>query len=392
MSVFFKASKELRAVSPGDWSRDIFSPSRTVAGVQVTPDKAMRGSLWTCTHFLASLVAGLPVDVVRGSGASKQKLDRLPQLVASPSGIVKRRAWVYQGMMSLLLYGNAYGYVVSRDALGFPTTVEWLHPTRVRVKQESSLDRPTYVVNNVTVPSDDIVHLAAFLQPGSAVGLSPVEYHAETLGISIAARDYAGGWFGGGAHPTALLQNKEKTIELAEADKIKTRFLSRKKREPLVVGSDWGYTPLQIPAAQSGFIETMGYTSAETAKIFGPALAELLDYTSSGSSLTYTNRIDLTLNLLNFTALQWIQMFEDFWTDNLPKPQTARMNVNGLLRVDPKTRMEMHRTSREIGLRNIDEIRDIEDEPPLPDGIGSDYSPLKLMKEGDGNGAPVSQN
>ena len=79
------------------------------------------------------------------------------------------------------------------------------------------------------------------------------------------------------------------------------------------------------------------------------------------------------------------------FTANIAQPQTARMNVSAMLRADPKTQMEMFRTAREIGLYNIDEERGLLDLPPLPDGQGEDYTPLKSSApapapEGDQNG------
>ena len=50
--------------------------------------------------------------------------------------------------------------------------------------------------------------------------------------------------------------------------------------------------------------------------------------------------------------------------------------VDGLIRVDTEARYRIHRIAREIGLRNIDELREIEDLTPLPDGQGQSYAPL----------------
>lgn len=379
MSLFFR-EPERRAVSMDAWIRGTESPARTKAGVTVTSTRALQlGAVWSSINLLASTVSNLPVDVFRGSGVSKAPVVPLPPLVGAPSLLVSRREWTYQAMVSLLLRGNAYGLVVERDSLQRPRAVEWLDPDRVQVEQKSSLERPTYKLSGVEVPRDDVVHLRAFVRPGSAVGMSPVEYHAEMIGVGIGAREYGAQWFGDGAHPSAIFQNKQKTLNPEQASTIKERFVAalRGRREPIVVGADWDYQQIQVSANESQFLESMGYTDAQIARLYGPGLAEVLGYGTQGSSLTYSNRVDRSLDLLTYTVMPWVNKFEDFWSASIAQPQTARINVNALLRADPKSRHEMFKIDREIGLYNIDELRALEDQPPLPNGQGQDYTPLK---------------
>jgi len=60
----------------------------------------------------------------------------------------------------------------------------------------------------------------------------------------------------------------------------------------------------------------------------------------------------------------------------MPRPQYVKFNADALIRVDTKTRHEIYQIDRNIGLRNIDELRALEDEEPLPDGQGQSYTPL----------------
>lgn len=380
VSLFFRSQVEARSVSGAAWIRGegAYGGSRSSSGESVTADKALRvDALWASVNLLASTVANFPVDVFRGD--DKHPMGTPPPLVQAPSLLVSRQDWVYQAMVSLLLRGNAYGMVVGRDSLLRPTAVEWLDPDTVEAEQRSSLVAPTYRVGGSPAPADDLVHLRAFCKPGSAIGMSPVAYHAETLGVSLAAKKYGGQWFRSGGHPTALFQNTQQTVDPEKAVAIKDRIssiLRGGKREPLVLGSDWEYKPLQVSAAESEFINTLGYTDAQTARIYGPGLAEVLGYSSGGSSLTYTNRVDRSLDLLTYTVAPWVTKFEAFWTGAIARPQTAKMNVNALLRADPKTRHEMYQIDRNIGLYSVDELRALEDQPPLPDGQGQDYTPL----------------
>ena len=45
----------------------------------------------------------------------------------------------------------------------------------------------------------------------------------------------------------------------------------------------------------------------------------------------------------------------------------------------PKTRTEIYQIQRNIGMRPVDEIRDLEDLEPLPGGQGNENIPLEVM-------------
>ncbi len=378
MSLFFRAQPEMRAA---DWTVGFGDGGHsTKSGEAITTNRALQhGAMWSSVHLLASIVSNLPVDVFRGAGESKTPVLPAPSLVGAPSLIVTRREWIYQGMISMLLRGNAIGYIIERDSLQRPKVVEWLDPDGVTIKQESALDRPTYWLGTKQLAPNDVIHMRAYLRPGSAIGMSPVEYHAEKIGLGLAAEKFGAEFYGGGGHPTALFQNTTQTIDPEKAATIKERILGvmKGRREPLVLGSDWDYKPLQVNPTEAAFISAQGYTDSQIAHLYGPGLAEVLGYSASGSSLTYSNRVDRSLDLMTYTVMPWVSKFEDMWTANIAQPQTARMNVSALLRADPKTQMEMFRTAREIGLYNIDEERGLLDMPPLPDGQGQDYAPLK---------------
>lgn len=387
MSLFFTRPRESRAIDLVDWIKgaDLDGGGRTKSGVTVTPGKAMKvDAMWSSVNLLASTVANLPVDVFRGTGTDKSPVLPAPSLVDSPSLLVEREDWVYQAMVALLLTGNAVGLAVSRDALQRPKAVEWLDPSSVTIEQRSSLRPPTYKQGAETLRAADVVHLRAFCKPGTAIGMSPVEYRAETLGISLAAQSYGAGFYGGGGHPTAVFQNKDKPDVSGEAPTLKERFLAltRGKREPLVVGSSWSYTPVQVSPAEADFVGSMGYSDAQIARMYGPGLAEVLGYQVSGSSLTYSNRVDRSLDLLTYTVMPWVRKFERFWTRSIAQPQTARMNVTALLRADNKTRHEIYQIDRNIGLYSVDELRALEDLSPLPDGQGQNYTPLAFKSGG----------
>ena len=369
MSLFFRDAPPTskRSISYQDvWGsgRD-FNTGTTESGESINADSAMRvAALWSSADLIASIVSTMPVGTFAGSTSAP--VNPSPSLVASPSLVVTRREWTYQAIMSLLLRGNAYGLIVERDNNLRPQAAEWLDPSAVTVTQSSSTARPTYSINGQPIPRDDMIHMRGFLRPGSAIGLSLIDYHRETLGISTAALKHGGKWYGSGAHPTAMLFNTEKTITAEQATTVKARFMEslRGKREPIVLGKDWKYEQIQASAADSLFLDAMGYTDAQIARLFGPAVAEVLGY-ETGGSMTYSNREQRTLDLLAFSIQKWLVRLEDTITAMLPQPQYIKYNASSLLRADTLTRYQAHEIALQNRFETTDEVRALEDLPPM---------------------------
>ena len=52
-------------------------------------------------------------------------------------------------------------------------------------------------------------------------------------------------------------------------------------------------------------------------------------------------------------------------TDYLPRGQMAKFNYDSLLRADTYTRYQAHKLALEAGFLTVDEIRELEDLPPI---------------------------
>lgn len=83
----------------------------------------------------------------------------------------------------------------------------------------------------------------------------------------------------------------------------------------------------------------------------------------------------------NITLQPYASKLESHFFDLLPDPQYVKFALDATIRSDTHTRYLIHQIRREIGLNNIDEIRDMEDMAPLPNGMGQDYNPLIAVRE-----------
>lgn len=333
--------------------------------------------LFACVRILADSIASLPVQTFRRNGASREMLTFVPQLLFAPAARDNLFEWVHKLVVSLALRGNAYGLIVQRDAFGFPTMIEWLHPDDVWVDELNPV-RPVFWWQGVIVPLEDIVHIPWVVMPGRVKGLSPVQAFAQTIGVGLSATEYGLSWFDNGGTPPATMKNSSKTINPDESEEISHRLAaSMRSRRPLVHGSDWDFTALQVNPEESQFIETMRLNASQIAAIYGVP-PEMVGG-DSGGTLTYANVEQNAINFVGFTLRPWLVRIETKLSALMPGREFVRFNADALIRSDLLSRYQAHSMALNDGWRNRDEIRALEDLPPLPDGQGQVYLPVSML-------------
>jgi len=367
--------REKRAVDLSAWitGSDSYRPS--TSGERVNSKTAMSlSAVSRAVSLLADMASTLPLDTFRQDTHLVPRVVSSPQLVSSPSMVVSQMVWRHQLMVSWLLFGNAYGLVLTRDRQGWPTTIEWIDPSTVAAAQGSSLRRPSFQVNGVDVNPDEFFHIPGkHVPPGSALGVAPLERHKETFGLALAARSFGSKWFGDGAHPSAVLSS-DQVLNQEQATAMKTRFLAAVKgrREPAVLGAGLTYTPIQSAPDEAQFLETQAASVGDIARAFDLP-PEAIGGADKGSSVTYANREQRSQDLLTFGIDPYLTRIEtDLYTENLPRPLFVKFNRAALLRSDTATRYQAHDSAIRAGWKTRDEVRALEDLPPIPDGSGAE--------------------
>lgn len=378
MRLKFWRRVEKRSISTLPWDH-----GGTLNPAAVSVDRALQlAPVYAAGRLLASSVASLPLQGYRKAGEARQKIP-LPSLFASPSVEGTLHDWLFRAMTSLIYRGNAVGLVTARDGFAYPVMIEWLNPSDIQVQDSNmsgpgSFTDPIWYWKGRVLPRDDIVHIPWFVLPGRVWGLSPIEAYAATVNIGLAAQIYSTDWFNSGGAPVGTFANADKEIDPSEAATIKQRLVTAmRSHEPIVHGRGWKYeVPVSISQQDAAFIETMKLGASQIAAIYG--IPPEMIGGETGSSMTYANVEQQSINFIQFTLLPWITRLESAFFALLPRPQYVKFNVDALIRVDSRTRWGNYQIARNIGLMNVDELRALEDLPPLPDGQGQDYAPLAV--------------
>jgi HK97 family phage portal protein len=316
--------------------------SGSYADITVTPDTALRlSAVWACIRLLSDTVSTLPLDTFRGDEEIP-----VPPLLVSPAAGWSLPEWLYMAMVSLLLRGNAYGLITARSGPRLtPAQVELVNPDLLTVNVEAN-GSVTYRYKGRAIDPGDLWHVKAFCYPGSPVGLSPISYAQETVGLGLATQRYGREFFKSGATPSGILSvNAPMSEELVERTKQKVMAVTHGKREPLIVTSNGDgepvtWTSLSVNPEESQFIESRKLGVAEIARTFGVP-PEMIGG-EAGNSLTYATVEGRALDFVRYSLTPWIVRLEKAIGDLLPRGQTVKFNVNGLLRGTTLERYQAH--------------------------------------------------
>lgn len=319
-------------------------------------------------RVLAEQVSALPMQSFRQDGDIAKKITD-GQLIKNPSVIDRRTTWVRKAVISLASRGNAYGIITGFDGLGFATGIEWVPPSEIYVDDLNPLN-PRYYWASVTsgyheIPRDRMVHIPWFVEPGRVEGLSPISAFARSIGVGINAQQYGSTWFKNGGVPPSTFRNVNKTVSTEQQEEITARLVaSLRSGRPLVYGNDWEFNAVEINPEEAQFVQTMKMNATQIAAIFGIPPEWVGGET--GGSLTYNSPEQNSLHVYTTVLLPWLTLIEDHLSYLLPERQFVKFNPDGILRGDTKTRYESHKVALDSGFLTVDEVREIENRPPLP--------------------------
>ena len=362
MSLFQRKSHtETRALSD--------APFNIGGTYQATDENALRlVPVYAAIARISDTVSSLPVHAYRETNGQRVQVTD-PALVRSPALRETFGEWVQRAMVSLLLHGNAFGFVLTRDGFGYPTQIEWLDPNIVTLSD-------VYRVNGQVVPRDDILHIKWVTLPGSSVGYAPLDVLRLTVQTGVGSMKFGADWFSNGGVPPGTFSNTDKTLTPEEANATAERLRAAIKRgRPLVYGKDWQYNPIAIPPEQAQFVQTNKMTATQVASVY--AIPPTMIGGDPGGTLTYSSPEQNSAEFVTHCLRPWTVRLENAISALLPNNVYVKFNFDALLRPDTLARMQSYAIQRQIGLRNVDELRALEDLAPLPNGAGTSYEPLK---------------
>lgn len=346
---------------------------RTQSGEVLDTRTALRSAAVTaCRRVIVSSILAMPPHTFQTAGGRMTPATTERRVVTRPSDRHSQRGWLAQMANSLVLDGNAYGLVTEYTTAGHPLQVQPLAATSV----DWQIDDDGHDVARVggrlerIYPVGGLVLQQAtpFLLPGELLAQSPVELALESIGAGLAAERFGAQYFGDGAHPSSIVTSDQRLTK-GQAEGIKASIVnSWRGREPAVIGAGLKWEQVDIDPSNSQFIDLLRYEVEQACRFFGVP-PSMVYAAVSGQAITYQNIASSDLQFLKHSLRSWVDDIEEMWSSLLPGPQVVQLKPEGLLRMSAAERHELYALRLQNRTLTVNEVRDLEDEPPFDDPI-----------------------
>ncbi len=359
-----------------------------VSGARVTQDSALGiSAYYAAIRVISESLASLPLFPFErlAPKGRRQATDHPLYRILSKSPNPWMTSFQFRETMGghLCVRGNFFANI-EHSANGQPKNLWPLRPDRMGhpvVSEAGTLLYPYTTPDGETqhLAQRDVLHIRGLSDDG-IMGYSPLTLHRETLGHAIATQEYGSRFFGQGARPGGVLEtpnklNPETATRMAQSWVDGHQGLSNAHRiAVLEEGVHWQSIGMSNDDAE--YLESRKFSVAEIARIYRvpPHMIGDVDRSTSWG----TGIEQMTIGFVTFTLLPWLERIEqqldkDLLLTNEQSRYYIKHIVAGLLRGDIATRQAFYSAMIDRGVYNPDDIREMEDQNPLPDGLGEDY-------------------
>lgn len=356
----------------------------TAAGKTVTADTALSVStVWACVRVLSETIGSLPIHVYRRlpNGGKERVVDHpVARLLALKPNTYQTSVTFFEQMQAQCsLRGNSYAQKIYNKK----NEIKELIPIDAeRVEPELTGQKIIYKIrpirgNPIVLTDQDIFHVPALVISG-VKGKSPIDVARESLGLAMAAEEHGARFFGNGAVPMAVLEHpgvlgKDALQNLKNMWK-ETYGGSKNAYQTAILEEGMKLTQLTLSNEQSQFIESRRFQVVEICRWFRmqPHMIGHLD------NATFSNIEQQSLEFVTYTLRPWLVRWEKALTVSLLTPEEqeeffVEFLVDGLLRGDTFTRFQAYKLAIDGGWMNRDEVRELENRSPIPDGEGQEF-------------------
>jgi len=363
--------------------REYFGGGTTSSGVSVNSDNAMRMiTVNNCIRVLFNCVSQMPCQLMKevDDVKSKAKDHPLYKVISKrPNSFMTAPQLWGLAIVHVCLRGNFYAFKVKygnqvREILP-------IHPDRVLDVTQNADWSLTYKIANVIVQGnntqiqtqsykeysqDQIFHIRG-LSLNGYVGLNPIQYARETIGVGLASEKFLANYFGQGMHPGAVIKYPQSLDpvthkNLWEAYKLKYGGLKASSDLMLLDnGMDIAFPTIKLVDAQ--FLEQMRLTESQICGLFG---VPMILIQAGSTPATFASSLQFKQSFVDFTIAPIAVNFEttidkDLLTDQDQDAFYAKYNMGSLLRGNMAERFAAYAVGITNKFMNANEARSLED-------------------------------
>ncbi len=369
----------------------------TNAGARVDENTALNiPVVWACIRIIAESIGSLPLHLYTRQGRGKSKAVNHPLYLLlhdRPNPEMTAMCFRETLMAHVLSWGNAYAEK-EMDQVGRVKALWPIGPDRVKPMRNADGQifykvRPDNSGVEIDIPRDDMLHIPGLSYNG-LVGYSPIAKMREAIGLALATEEFGARFFGAGTHPGLIVSHPGKLGETAHKnlrESLATTYSGLGKAHRLLLLEEaMKVEKIGINPEEAQVLVTRRFQLAEIARIYRVPMHMLADVEKGAS---YASIEQMSLDFVIHTLRPWMVRFEQAYNNQLFLTDLERRRyfwehlADGLLRGDLASRYAAYATGRNWGWLSADDVREIENMNPLPDGKGEIYlQPVNMVEAG----------
>lgn len=394
----FRSADTGQQSTGADWTTAIsaMGSRQSSAGTLVNTETALGvAALRACVTLLAESVAQLPCELyVRDDNGGRSRATGHPcyDLIHSQPNRKDTSFEYYEQTQGALGMEGNHIALIERNGAGYPIELIPIHPKKVVVLKGSD-GLPYYRFpdfGNEILPMRMVHHVRAFSIDGY-VGVSPIYTNPDTIGLAMATEQHAAAVFSRGATMSGVIERPvaaEAIKDQSKVDRLLAKFAERHAGlrnlfSVALLQEGMQYKQLAMDNEKAQLIESRKMGVVEICRLYKipPHMIQELD------KATFNNIEHLGLQFVIYTLLPWVKRIEGAMMRDLLLPAERKhhyieFNVSGLLRGDMKSRYEAYAIGRQWGWLSVNDIRRLENMPPVPGGDRY-LTPLNMTASGD---------
>ncbi|MFV1807412.1 phage portal protein [Phaeobacter sp. Ax4a-4a] len=358
------------------------SGGKAYSGEVVSEASALAlSAVWGCVNLIAGTIATLPLMVYRTGTDGKREVAKSHPLfrVLHDSPNYDQTAVDFWEWMSaaIELRGNAY----ARIARGDNGRITALYPVAPQIVSVERLNNGalqyewTEDGQHFKLTDRDVLHIRGF--GGNPLGgLSTLQFGRGTFGLAQAQDRAASETFRNGLRPSGALTFAEflskENREIAETKLVEKFAGAQNAGRPMVLEGGTKWESLSITPEDAQMLESRGFSLEEICRFFGVPpfmIGHTVKSTSWGTGIEQQ-----TIGFQKFTLRRRLKRIEQSIAKQLLSAAdrsagvTVEFNIEGLLRADTEARAAFYTSMTQIGAMTINEVRGLENLPPIEGG------------------------
>lgn len=370
----------LSLLNPSAWKGVFGAPSYSGKTVNATNALTL-STVWACVRLVSGTISSLPMMVYKDGPEGSRSVAKSHPLYGllhdSPNADQTALDFWQFMCVSLELWGNAFARI-TRGRGGKIVALTPLRPEAVQVRRTADGSiRYRYVDGGESfdVGQDEMFHVRGF--GGSPLGgLSTLAFGRHSFGLAMATDEAAAQIYKNGLRPSGVLTTKDdRTLKKEQRDDIYKYvvepFIGENNGKPLVLEAGLGWQSIQMNLGDAQMVESRQFSVEDGCRWFGVP-PHMIGHTAGNTQLGSSIE-NQTLGWLMFGLRERIKRIEQAVMKQLLTPTerltiTVEINLEGLLRADSAARASFYAQMVQNGIMTRNEVRRLENLPPLPGG------------------------